>query len=430
MSQSLSQLPQVPNYLPNIQSPFTAAVQGLQLGQAFGEAATAQEQRQSLQSAMQAFQRDPSPQTLTPLLTSLPPQTAEVLRKHWEGMETSQRESQIAFGGQAMSTILAGRTDLAKNLFDQRAEALENSGRASEAKFFRDMAQLVEVNPQAVLGGTATLLGTAEAGERMLKNILAARGAPTAELRASGEAQQAVGQGTITQAQAGGAQNRVAAEIAKIEADTAKTITELRQNAANSGVTIDSNSMGVLNTSVREAAQAANNANRMGNLAQRIETVRPTPGFAGRGWALVERTLGQGAIAQIRAEYNNLRNDALIMQLGPMTGASSDKDVALFMSGFIDEFAEPDTLASFLRGMEKVARSDSATRQARASWISNFGSLRDATRDISIGGFPVQNGNSFVDFEKNYVQSLLGFPREGAQQTPSYMRHATPPAGR
>jgi len=416
------QLPQVPNYLPNIQSPFAAAVQGLQVGQAFGEAASAEQQRASMQSAMQAFQRNPSPQTLTPLLTSLPPQTAEVLRKHWEGMETGQRESQIAFGGQAMSAILAGRPDLAGDLFMQRAIALENAGRADEAKFNRDMAELVKVNPQFALAFGASTLGTSEGGERMLKNILAATREPVAQRGAVADVQQ-----KETEASTRGAQ--IAADLAAKRATTAATISQLQRDAQSNGVTIDSNSMALLNTSVREATEASSDANRMGDVARRIEDGIKTQGAPAAARAAVERFLGSGEFVKLRTEYNNLRNNALIRQLGPMTGASSDKDVALFMSGFIDENAAPETLASFLRGMEKVARADAATRQSRASWISNFGSLRDATRETSIGGFAVQPGSSFVDFEKNYSQSLLGFNRQGTAQEPSYMRFA-PQAGR
>jgi hypothetical protein len=415
------QLPQVPNYLPNIQSPFTAAVQGLQFGQAVGEAVAAPQQRENMQSAMQAFQRNPSPQTLTPLLTSLPPQTAEVLRKHWEGMETGQRESNIAFGGQAMSAILAGRADLAGDLFMQRATALENAGRADEAKFNRDMAELVKVNPQFALAFGASTFGASEGGERMLRNILAATREPVAQRGAVADVQQ-----KETEAAAKGAQ--IAADIAAKRATTAATISQLQRDAQSNGVTIDSNSMGLLNTSVREATEATSDANRMANVARRIEDGINTQGAPAAARAALERFMGSGEFVKLRTEYNNLRNNALIRQLGPMTGASSDKDVALFMSGFIDENAAPETLASFLRGMEKVSRADAATRQSRASWISNFGSLRDATRETSIGGFAVQPGSSFVDFEKNYSQFLLGFNRQGTAQEPSYMRFA-PRAG-
>ena len=180
-------LPQVPNYLPNIQSPFAAAVQGLQLGQAFGEAKSAEEQRASLQSAMQAFQRDPSSRTLTPLLTALPPQSAEQLRKHFEGMGAERRQETIGFGGQMFSLIMNGRTDLAKELATTRGAAARNAGDTANADLMDRVAQLVDVNPNAARDLLAVSLGATEEGKRAIESVFAARGAPTAERRAAAE---------------------------------------------------------------------------------------------------------------------------------------------------------------------------------------------------------------------------------------------------
>ncbi len=420
MSQSLSQLPQVPNYLPNIQSPFTAAVQGLQIGQVFGEAASAQQQRESLQSAMQAFQRNPSPQTLTPLLTSLPPQSAEVLRKHWEGMETGQRESQIAFGGQAMSTILAGRTDLAKGLFDQRAEALENAGRANEAKFFRDMAQLVEVNPQAVLGGTATLLGTADAGERMLKNILAARGAPTAERTAIAGARRGEAQATAEEAQSIFAGERAAVEVEKLQAEITNNAQRLGLDAekARNDLMIklqefegrrgqlSGESERRLNTAASESVVANQLADRLRNLSSEIQAALQQSGVTARGDELIRSVFGtQDRETLIRREYLRLRSSAVINSLPP--GPASDRDIRVFMEGFLDENANPETLAAGLRGMEKVARYEAETKAMESEWIASFNGLRPATRQSTISGVRVAPGTTYTDFAKAFVENRV-----------------------
>jgi hypothetical protein len=420
MSQSLSQLPQVPNYLPNIQSPFAAAVQGLQIGQAFGEAAGETQRRESLQSAMQAFQRNPSPQTLTPLLTSLPPQSAEVLRKHWEGMETSQRESQIAFGGQAMSTILAGRTDLAKGLFDQRAEALENAGRANEAKFFRDMAQLVEVNPQAVLGGTATLLGTADAGERMLKNILAARGAPTAERTAIAGARRGEAQATAEEAQSIFAGERAAVEVEKLQAEITNNAQRLGLDAekARNDLMIklqefegrrgqlSGESERRLNTAASESVVANQLADRLRNLSSEIQAALQQSGVTARGDELIRSVFGtQDRETLIRREYLRLRSSAVINSLPP--GPASDRDIRVFMEGFLDENANPETLAAGLRGMEKVARYEAETKAMESEWIASFNGLRPATRQSTISGVRVAPGTTYTDFAKAFVENRV-----------------------
>lgn len=377
MSQSLSQLPQVPNYLPNIQSPFTAAVQGLQIGQAFGEAATAQQQRESLQSAMQAFQRNPSPQTLTPLLTSLPPQSAEVLRKHWEGMETSQRESQIAFGGQAMSAILAGRGDLAAGLFDQRATAAENAGDAAQAKFNRDMAELVKVNPQFALGFGATMLGGTEAGKRMLDMILAARGAPTAERRNIAET-------TEAEAKAGVAPMRAGGEAA--------LAVERARNEASPGLSE------AATTRVNEAFTASDAARARGakldELASRFSQDTFWSSLAGRGLrgGLELLGFGSGEYSQLVQEFMRMRNLEVAQALKGLAPVT-EKEFETVQRGFPGERAGQEAITNYLRAASRVAQYEADYNRFRAMFMdANRGSMGRANRTIEIDGVTIPAG--------------------------------------
>lgn len=406
-------LPQVPNYLPNIQSPFQAAVQGLQIGQAFGEAATAQEQRQSLQSAMQAFQRDPRPETLTPLLTSLPPQTAEVLRKHWEGMETSQRESQIAFGGQAMSTILAGRTDLAKNLFDQRAEALENSGRASEAKFFRDMAQLVEVNPQAVLGGTATLLGGTEAGKRMLDSVLSATREPVAQRRAAAE--------TV------GAEAAAGAAPVLRGAEAARTVAQA-QNEASPGLSE------AATVRVNEAFTASDAARvRAGQLEElRAKFAEQTSlGQIGRGArAVVEAFGGDTEYGRLVREFTRLRNAEVVRALPP--GPATDRDIQLISRGFPGENASADEITAFLSAASRMAAYEADYNRFKAMFMdANRGSMGRANRTIEIDGVTIPAGTDMSSAFRRVITPRIEQQRntQVLQDDPILRRFVQPTPG-
>jgi len=413
-------LPQVPNYLPNIQSPFAAAVQGLQVGQAFGEAASAEQQRASTQSAVQAFQRNPSPQTLTPLLTSLPPQTAEVLRKHWEGMETGQRENQIAFGGQAMSAILAGRTDLAGDLFMQRATAFENAGRADEAKFNRDMAELVKVNPQFALAFGATTFGASEGGERMLKNILAARGAPTAERTAAAGARRAEAQATTEEAQSIFAGERAAVELEKLQAEITNNAERLgldadkarndfmikRQEFEARRAELSPGTMERLNKTASESVIANQRADQMRDLSREIQSNITSSGIEARGEELLKGVAGtEDRVSLIKREYARLRNSAVIASLP--TGAASDRDIKVFMEGFLNENTNPEILAAGLRGMEKVARYEAETKAMETEWLSSFNGLRPATREATISGVRVAPGTTYTDFAKAFVENRV-----------------------
>lgn len=414
------QLPQVPNYLPNIQNPFQAAVQGLQLGQAFGEAAGETQRRESLQSAMQAFQRNPSPQTLTPLLTSLPPQSAEVLRKHWEGMETSLREGQIAFGGQAMSAILAGRADIAGDLFTQRATALENAGRPDEAKFQRDMAELVKTNPQFALSFGATMLGSSPGGKVMLENILAATREPVAQRTALAGARSGEARATTEEAQSIFAGERAAAEVEKLQAEITNNAQRLGLDAekARNDLMIklqefdakrgelSSGTMERLNKTASESVVANQNADRMRDLSSEIQQAISQGGLPARGEEMIKAALGtQDRETLVRREYLRLRNSAVVSQLPP--GAASDRDIQVFMQGFLNETASPEALAAGLRGMEKIARYEAETKAMETEWLSSFNGLRPATRQATISGVRVAPGTTYTDFAKAFVENRV-----------------------
>jgi hypothetical protein len=401
-------LPQVPNYLPNIQSPFAAAVQGLQIGQAFGEAASAEQQRASLQSAMQAFQRNPSPQTLTPLLTSLPPQTAEVLRKHWEGMETGQRESNIAFGGQAMSAILAGRTDLASDLFMQRATALENAGRADEAKFNRDMAELVKVNPQFALAFGATTFGASEGGKRMLENILAASREPVARRRAEAEAARAAAEAARAAAQARNEATPVLSDAATVRVNEAFTASDAARTRA-----------GQL-TELNDKITAAVRDDIFGSLGQ-----------GGRGGRrFVELFGGATEYARLLREFTRIKNAEVMRALPP--GPATDRDIQLIASGFPNENGSTEEIQQFLSAASRMAAYEADYNRFRGMFMdANGGSMGRARRSFEIDGVTIPAG---ADMSSAFRRVIT--PRIEAQQNmqtlqddPILRRFVQPPAG-
>ena len=406
-------LPQVPNYLPNIQSPFQAAVQGLQLGQAFGEAAGETQRRESLQGAMQAFQRNPSPQTLTPLLTSLPPQSAEVLRKHWEGMETSQREGQIAFGGQAMSAILAGRADIAGDLFTQRATALENAGRPDEAKFQRDMAELVKTNPQFALSFGATMLGSSPGGKVMLESILAATREPVAQRRAEAEA-------TEAEARAGAAPVLRGAEAARAVAQA--------QNEASPGLSE------AATVRVNDAFTASDAARtRAGQLDElRAKFVEQTSlGQIGRGGrAIVEAFGGDTEYGRLVREFTRLRNSEVVRALPP--GPATDRDIQLISRGFPGENASADEITAFLSAASRMAAYEADYNRFRGMFMdANRGSMGRANRSFEIDGVTIPAGADMSSAFRRVIGPRITEQRntQTLEDDPILRRFVQPPPG-
>jgi hypothetical protein len=401
------QLPQVPNYLPNIQSPFAAAVQGLQVGQAFGEAASAEQQRASMQSAMQAFQRDPSSRTLTPLLTALPPQTAEQLRKHYEGMGAERRQETIGFGGQMFSLIMNGRTDLAKELATTRGTAARNSGDQANADLMDRVVQLVDVNPNAARDLLAVSLGATDDGKRIMESVFAARGAPTAERRAAAEA-------TGAEATAGVAPETAAAEAAKKRAEIEKIYAEISDKQGE----IPESARTIVNQTATEAWTARAGAQRAGDLAQRFSQ-RWTLGQAGRAFDAFRSLIGNTSeIAQLKQQYERELTSQVLASLPP--GALSNAEQDQIRKGFPKATDSGESIAAYLRTVQKAYQMQEVFADIRGQWAAANGMTGPARRDFTIDGIEIPRGTTFLNFSRSYVE--LARDRLAAQEADRVMR--------
>ena len=408
------QLPQVPNYLPNIQSSFAAAVQGLQLGQAFGEAKSAEEQRASLQSAMQAFQRDPSSRTLTPLLTALPPQSAEQLRKHYENMGAERRQETIGFGGQMFSLIMNGRTDLAKELATTRGTAARNAGDQANADLMDRVAQLVEVNPAAARDLLAVSIGATEEGKRAIDSVFASRGAPTAERTARAGARQAEATATTTEAQAGVAAEAAAAEAARKRAEVEKIYAEISDKQGE----IPESARTIVNQSADALFAARSRAQNAASLAEKFDQVYSQGTFTRAGDIIGNVVGSQGASQRLRQEYERLANSETIKALPP--GTATEKEFAVIRAGFPAANAPPSAVRDFLKSLERLSRYDEAYQDARGQWAAANGQLGPSRRDFTIDGIQVPRGTTFANFAREYLGAVQD--RIAGQEAESFAR--------
>lgn len=394
--------PSVPNYLPNIQSPFQAAVQGLQLGQAFGEAAGETQRRASLQSAMQAFQRDPSSRTLTPLLTALPPQSAEQLRKHYEGMGAERRQETIGFGGQMFSLIMSGRTDLAKELATTRGAAARNAGDQANADLMDRVAQLVEVNPAAARDLLAVSIGATEEGRRAIDSVFAARGAPTAERTAVAGARQAEATATTTEAQAGVAPEAAAAEAARKRAEVEKIYAEISDKQGE----IPESARTIVNQSADALFAARSRAQNAASLSERFRNAWQDGNglFTRAGDALGDAFGSQSEQRQVRQDFERLRTSEIVKNLPP--GPATDRDIEIISRGFPPPTADVETIKAFLSSVERVAKYDEAYQDARGQWAAANGQLGPSRRDFTIDGIQVPRGTTFANFAREYLGAV------------------------
>jgi len=278
----------------------------------------------------------------------------------------------------------------------------------------------VKVNPQFALGFGATMLGGTEAGKRMLDMILAARGAPTAERTAIAGARRGEAQATTEEAQSIFAGERAAVEVEKLQAEITNNAQRLGLDAekARNDLMIklqeiegkrgqlSGESERRLNTAASESVVANQLADRLRNLSSEIQAALQQSGVTARGDELIRSVFGtQDRETLIRREYLRLRNSAVINSLPP--GPASDRDIRVFMEGFLDENANPQTLAAGLRGMEKVARYEAETKAMESEWIASFNGLRPATRQATISGVRVAPGTTYTDFAKAFVENRV-----------------------
>ena len=144
---------------------------------------------------------------------------------------------------------------------------------------------------------------------------------------------------------------------------------------------------GFLNEAIKGAQDADVRLNRMSDLAQRFEQAAPDM-LAGRiagglgEWAK-GMLGGEDELTQLKTEYKQLRNSSVIQQLPP--GVASDRDIAIAMEGWPRDTADPMHIASFMRGMQKLAAIDRARSQHSANYISAYstqqGQLSDWNRN-------------------------------------------------
>jgi len=144
------------NYSQQVADPFASAVQGFQVGDAIRQRQIVQQQalqeqqrQQAAQAEVQGIMSNPnaSSSDLLRAITLLPPQVAAQVNKAWEGRTQEQQAAALGHATKAYAALKNGRPDLAAQLFEERATALENSGQKEQAAQFRAQAKAARDNP-------------------------------------------------------------------------------------------------------------------------------------------------------------------------------------------------------------------------------------------------------------------------------------------
>ncbi len=444
------------DYSIDVKDPFNAALQGVQQGAAISDLKNNQAANEAARQSAIQMQRDMGALATNPnatgedyaKLTMKYPQMADHFKKSWDMLDSAQQQSQLDHVSQVHAALTNNKTDIATKLLEDQAVALENSGKTDEATNARNMAEFIRLNPQAARAATglklssimgpekfATTFSTLGAEQRAseeqpYKVMSSAADAETKIVEAANAETKVNLENEKLQADIGNMKSIIGERIDRLGLDKDKLTSDVKMKLYELGQTsskMDADTKKLVNDSVIASTTAAAAADSMDTLATKFETMDIPAGLKGRAYeGLKSATGNQNAVTSLRQEYSRIRSSQVSKMLPP--GAASDKDIALAMSGFPSETSDPQTMASFLRGMSKLSRYESAQSDAKAQWVNAVGSLGNAKQDIEINGVAVPAGSKYTDYVKQFVQDQADAAAADSAvkqvQGRSYMRHA------
>jgi hypothetical protein len=154
-------------------------IQGQQLqNQATGQAIQAQSEQQERRAAFQAdmaalteLGADATLQDFVRIETKYP-ELAQNIRGSFDAMDDVRRKTVGAILAQGVVALQSGETEMAKDLFEQYAQAAEAADDAGGAASARSMVQMLDVNPDGVLpfAGLALNMLLPETADKLFKN--------------------------------------------------------------------------------------------------------------------------------------------------------------------------------------------------------------------------------------------------------------------
>ena len=416
------------NYNLNPANPMQAFNESLQLGntvmQARANAAMAQAKLEAQQAAAERqaqidgylakiTQPGATAQDYLNLAVMLPEDQSKAIRETFKLKTEAEQKADLDDTSQVFSALKVGRADLAAELLRKQAEAERAAGNEQGAKFGETLAQMVEVGPDSAKN-VETMLGysIASMDKDALDSILKFQESPFAL--------------QIKEAEGKYADARQSAEIRKLDAETAKLLVDAEalklENQRPDGVKIDESARTIMNKATEAVIASDLLASQSDNLANAFVKLRPAAGWTGNVYEQLKKAAGgQDALTSLKQEYVKIRNTDVLRNLPP--GVASDKDIEIALKAFPDENANPDQIASFLRGMSKLQRYNSAVNKAKAEWVNQNGSLGPARSEFSAGGQTVKRGMAFWDFTKGIV-----VPNVSGYEVPAAGKPAQAPA--
>ena len=214
------------DYGQQVQQPFMAAAQGMQMGNAIVDRqrqdaeyqAAIQQREQQKQGQAQMSQdlfalsskKDATGQDYAAMMTRYPA-LAENLKRGWDVMSQEQQQNALGDASQVYAALHAGKPELAFDMLNTQAAAKMNAGDEKGSKLLADMARAVQANPDAMRTSLGLRMSALPGGDKVL-----------AGLKTMGEEQRA--------------QQLQPLEVAEKSAGVAKTVAEARKAGVEADV--------------------------------------------------------------------------------------------------------------------------------------------------------------------------------------------------
>jgi len=408
------------DYSLDVANPFNAALKGYETGMAM-ESLNLQKQaqeldlqrQQELQKRTLSLVNNPNPtaRDYTNLAMFLPEKEAASVRANFELLDKDTQAKDLRFGGQVMSALNAKSPDVAIKLLNERAQAERNSGREDQAKQYETLAEFVRIDPTSASAFMGLQIATLPGGDKTLDSAIKFQKAPV---------------------EIANIESQINERAQKLRIDQDRLTSEVQDKIANrqaSGNKLEPDARKLINEATVSAVASEQSANRLLNLASRMEAEGGGYGAATKfSESLANLTGQQDEFTLMRQEYIRLRNTLAVKNLPP--GPATDKDIELALQGFPNENSDTAILASFMRGMAKLQQYEATTKDAEAEWVNATGTLGKARKDIEIGGIQVPKGTSYVEFQRKFgekrAEQLAQQQDQANVETRSYMRFAKP----
>lgn len=469
----------IENYMVNPTMAFDAAMQGQAQGRATGEALLAarasntadrinnsnllqnQKEFQDKQAlAVKEAERQKQYQTRIQGLMSKPeitpkdildvnleyPPLSESTNKSFNNYQDHIKQAGLTAGVQAFSALKSGDTATSVRILNEYAAAAKANGDVKGASTAESYANLIGDGSNPIALKTATLsmgnaLVAAQGPQNFANNFATFNKIEPEIAKTQSETGQNVAstfkttqEGRKAQVEADAMPDKLAAEQAKINAETNNYNSQIRTRADQLLLDRDKLNVETLKIQAEMAAKQKNaiggelladdkklineaslragtkrtSASRMLGVADQIMSQEEdTSGWAGDASEYYKKITGTQDGKTVLLGERGLLMTSVANSMLPDKGAASDTDVKMAREPLLPASAGKVAIAAQMRGLAKMQYADSIVDEAVGSWASTFGSLRDAPVDIVIDGIQVKKGMKATDFARAKVNVFV-----------------------